>query len=136
MDDALRRYLPLPARVMLSFIFVSSGANKVMDWSGTAAYMEGHGMPAVPFFLLMAICFQVGGGLMVLTGFRARLGAAALIVFLIPATLIFHAFWAVPEEEQQQQMIHFMKNLSILGGLLMVAGLGAGGCSFDARRGG
>ncbi len=69
-----------------------------------------------------------------LLGFKARVGAVLLIIFLIPATLIFHNFWAFEGMERQMQMIMFMKNLAILGGLLLVLGLGPGPISVDQRQ--
>ncbi|MCC6145317.1 MAG: DoxX family protein [Candidatus Hydrogenedentes bacterium] len=134
MDGRLERYVPVAGRLMLSAIFILSGPRKTVDWDFYSGYMASQDMPAVPFFLVMAILFELTGGLMVLAGYRARLGAFLLIVFLVPTTLIFHDFWSAPVDQQQNQMIHFMKNVSILGGLLMVLGLGAGGLSFDGRR--
>jgi putative oxidoreductase len=93
--------------------------------------MASKGMFWTPFFLVMAILFELGGGLSVLSGFKARWGALALIVFLIPATLIFHGFWTYEGAEVRMQQIHFLKNLAILGGLLAVVGNGAGPLSVD-----
>ena len=120
-------------RLLLSAIFLMSGANKLFRWSETADQMRAEGMVAVPFFLLMAVIFELGGGLSVLLGVKARLGALALIVFLVPVTLIFHDFWQYEGAEQQMQMIHFMKNLSILGGLTLVFAHGAGPWTLDSR---
>lgn len=111
-------------RILLSLIFVMSGVNKLGDWSGTAEYMANHGMPMVNVLLAGAVVFEIVGGLLVMTGFMGRIGAAMLIVFLIPATLIFHNFWALEGQEQQMQMIMFLKNLSIGGGLLFLLGMG------------
>jgi len=124
----------LVGRILMSLIFVLSGFGKIGDFAGTTFYMESHGMPLPALFLLGAIAFEVLGGLSLATGFKGRWGAAALIVFLIPATLIFHAFWTLPEAEQRPQMIHFMKNLSILGALIFYAAVGPGPISFDGRR--
>ncbi len=126
-------WLVLVGRILLCSIFLMSGANKIFRWSSTAAYMKSEGMFAVPFFLLMAILFEVAGGLMVLLGFRGKLGAWLLIVFLIPTTLIFHDFWTLEGQEAQMQRIQFMKNLAILGGLCVVAAHGSGRYSLDAR---
>lgn len=126
------RYVPLVGRILLSLIFILSGIGKITNLSATSGYMASKGMPAVHFFLVMAILFELGGGLSVLTGFKARLGALALIVFVIPATLIFHNFWAYSGMEQQNQMIHFLKNVAILGGLAMVTAFGPGTLSLDA----
>jgi len=115
-------------RVLLSLIFVMSGVHKVMAPDETAAQMENEGMPAVQLLLIGAVLCELAGGLSVMLGVKARWGAALLIVFLIPTTLIFHDFWTYEGQEQQMQMAHFMKNLAIMGGLLLVTGLGPGGC--------
>lgn len=123
----------LIGRILLALIFVMSGLNKIMDFSGTAEHMTGEGIPASSFFLVGAIIFELGGGLMVLFGWKGRLGAVVLIVFLIPTTLIFHDFWTYEGQERQAQMINFMKNLSIMGGLSFLLGMGPGPASADNR---
>lgn len=135
MDSTVSKIAVPLGRVLLSAIFVMSGVHKVMAWSGTAESMRGEGMVMVPLLLAGAIVFEIGGGLSVLLGCWARWGAAALVVFLIPTTLIFHDFWTYEGAEQQAQMIHFMKNLAIMGGLLVVLGFGAGPVSVDQWRG-
>lgn len=132
--DTCQSLAALSGRVLISAIFLFSGFHKLMDWSGTADTMAMQGMPAVPVFLAGAIVFEILGGLSVLLGLYGRVGAVALIVFLIPTTLIFHNFWAVDPSQQQTQMIHFMKNLAIMGGLFMVAALGTDGFSIDRWR--
>lgn len=133
MND-VNRFIPAIGRFFLALIFIVSGINKIMDWSGTAGYMASKGMPMVPLFLLGAIVFELVGGLSLLLGFKARIGALLLIVFIIPATLIFHNFWTLEGMERQIQMIMFMKNLAILGGLLLVLGLGPGPVSLDEKK--
>ncbi len=133
MNGPFDRFGPLAARACLSLIFLLSGLNKIGNFSGTQGYMEQHGMPAAALMLVGAIVLELAGGLSVLLGLKARWGALALIIFLIPASLIFHAFWKVPQEQQQVQMIMFLKNVSILGGLLMIAARGPGAMSFDER---
>ncbi len=118
----------------LALIFIVSGINKIMDWDGTAGYMASKGMPMVPLFLLGALVFELVGGLSVLLGFKARMGAILLIIFIVPATLIFHNFWTLEGMERQIQMMMFMKNLAILGGLLLVLGLGPGPASLDEKK--
>jgi putative oxidoreductase len=122
----MENVVSLIGRILLSLIFLASGLGKISDWSGTAGYMTAKGMVAVPFFLTMAILFEIVGGLSVLTGFKARWGAAALFLFMIPTTATFHNFWAFEGMERQMQMIHFMKNLAIMGGLLSVVAFGPG----------
>ena len=126
----MQRYLPLIGRILIALIFLLSAFGKITDFSGTQQYMASAGMPATGLLLVAAIAFELFGALSVLLGFRARWGAIALIVFLIPATLIFHTDFA-----DQNQMIHFMKNLSIMGGLLFVVAHGSGAFSLDRRLG-
>ena len=135
MQANAERIGPLIGRVFLSVIFILAGLGKIGDWSGTAGYMASRGMPAIPLFLTLAIIFEVLGGFSVLLGFKTKIGALALFLFLVPATLIFHNFWTYPEAQQQMQMIMFLKNLAIMGGLLTLAAAGPGPLSIDARRG-
>jgi len=124
----------LGGRALIALIFVMSGLGKIAGWEGTAGYMTAKGMPAVPFFLGAAIGVEVLGGLSVLIGLKARWGALALFLFMIPTTLIFHSFWSYQGMEHQMQMINFMKNLAIMGGLLVMAAHGPGVISLDSRR--
>lgn len=133
LEKSIAGFLPVPARIFLAAIFIWSGLGKIPGWEHTAGYMASRGMPLIPFFLLMAIILEVGGGISVILGLKARLGALALALYLIPTTLIFHNFWTFPAQEQFLQMIMFMKNAAIIGGLLMVAAFGAGGYSLDSR---
>ncbi|MBI1208863.1 MAG: DoxX family membrane protein [Azospirillum sp.] len=116
----------LIARALLAAIFIQSGLGKIVGFSGAAAYMAGHGMPVAELFLVGAIAVELGGGLALLLGWQARWAALALFLFIIPTTLIFHAYWAVPEAQARNQEIHFMKNLAIMGGMLMVWVFGPG----------
>jgi len=116
-------------RILLSAIFIFAGVHKVFHWTETANGMANVGMVAVPLFLAATIVVEIAGGLSVATGWRARWGALALAAFLIPATVVFHAFWKDPG-----QQIMFMKNLAIMGGLLVVVGRGAGPLSLGGRK--
>jgi putative oxidoreductase len=133
--EPLERYGALIGRLLICHIFLLSGITKVVNWSGTEEAMARHGMFAVPLFLVGAIAFELGGGLSLLLGYRARLGALALLLFLIPTTLVFHNFWAaVDPKEHQEQLINFMKNVALMGGLAMVISFGPGLLSLDHRR--
>jgi putative oxidoreductase len=88
--------------------------------------MASTGMPAAEFLLVGAIVLEIAGALMVLLGWHARWGALMLAAFVVPATLIFHNFWAVDAAQYTNQVNHFMKNLSILGALVFIMGAGAG----------
>jgi len=130
----MNQYQPwglLAGRILLVYIFLLSGYGKITNFAGTAGYMAKYGMPMIEFFLVCAILLELVGGLMLLVGWKARWGALALIVFVVPTTLIFHAYWAVPPEQAYGQMIQFQKNLAILGGLLYAALMGPGKLSLD-----
>ncbi len=124
----MRNFIPLIARIFLSVIFLKSALGKIMDPAGTQQFMAAHGMPLTVLFLIGAILLEVAGAISVLIGYKVRWGAALLVVFMVPTTLIFHTKLSDPI-----QMIMFMKNLAILGGLLMVVYFGAGPGSLDAR---
>ena len=118
----------LLGRILLALIFVLAGLNKISSFTNTQHQMAQHGMPMTALLLAGTILVEVIGGLSVLVGYRARVGAAALALFLIPTTLIFHGNIGDPA-----QSLMFMKNLAIMGGLLMVVGHGSGGLSLDQR---
>ncbi|MGE4233036.1 MAG: DoxX family protein [Bacteriovoracia bacterium] len=122
----------LLGRVLLSLIFIFSGLSKIVNFSGTSEMIAQKGLPFSPFFLFLAILFEVVGGVCLLTGYKGRIGALLLAVFLVPATLLFHfaaAFDSTGALTNQGEMIQVMKNLAILGGLLMVFSNGTGALS-------
>jgi putative oxidoreductase len=125
------KHAVLIGRILLSLIFLISAAGKLFNFTGTAGMMSAKGFPVASLFLVGALAFELLGGLSVLTGYKARLGAAALIVFLIPTTLIFHNFWAYQGMEQQMQVAMFLKNAAIAGGLALVVAFGSGPLSID-----
>lgn len=131
--NAIERFAPLFGRIFLALIFVISGFGKVMDFGGTLQYMETYGVPMAGFLLVCAILFEIIGGVLLAIGFQARLAAWALIVFSILATLFFHDFWTLDGAERAMQQTQFLKNLSMIGGLLLVVGLGPGAYSLDRR---
>ncbi len=119
----LTHVIQIAGRVLLGLIFVVSGLGKVTNWSHSAAYMASKGFPWVPLFLACATAIEIICGLSLLLGYRFRQGAMILFFFLIPTTLIFHNFWGHAGHDHQMQMIQFLKNLSIMGGLLIVSTL-------------
>jgi putative oxidoreductase len=133
-SSALSFVAPL-GRLCLSLIFVASAVGKMADWETPARMIADKGLPAPDAFLSMAIVLEFVGGVLVLLGFNARFGAVALLLFLVPVTLIMHNFWSVQDAAaRQEQMINFMKNVSIAGGVLIVLALGPGPYSIDHRR--
>lgn len=127
----MSKWAQLAGRLALGAIFVVSGLGKLTAWRGMVAFAGSKGIPEV--LLAIATALELFGGVSVVLGFRARFGALALLIFLVPVTLVFHNFWAVPPEQHQMQMVNFMKNLSIGGGLLIVLGRGAGAYGIDGR---
>ncbi len=118
--------LALVGRIFLAHIFLISAAMKIAHPAGTQQYMATYGIPATLFFLVAASTFELVGGLSILLGYRARIGAIILLVFLIPTTIIFHTELSV-----QLQMIMFMKNLTIMGGLFTIIAHGSSKLSLD-----
>ena len=122
-------YGTLIARILLAFIFIMAGLSKIGRFSGTQQYMETmwpYWLGMTPVFALAAIVIEVFGGLSIALGYKARVGAWVLIIFMIPTTLIFHTNFA-----DQMQFIQFMKNLAMTGGLIYVAAYGPGEVSLD-----
>jgi len=120
-------------RVFLALLFVVSGIGKITGYAGTAAVMASKGLPMVDILLPLTIAVELGGGLLPALGWKARWAAAALFLFLIPTTLIFHQFWGIDPKLVQMQKIHFLKNVAIMGGMLMVLATGAGAWSIDRK---
>ncbi|HZD54633.1 MAG TPA: DoxX family protein [Candidatus Aquicultoraceae bacterium] len=117
----------LGARILLSSAFLHAGIRKVFAYSATQEYMARHGMKMTGLFALLAILIEIAGGLSVLLGYYPRLGAAALFLFLIPTTAVFHRDFS-----SSAQLVQFSKNVAIMGGLLAV--VAAGGGEFTVRR--
>jgi putative oxidoreductase len=133
MLDSIKSPLALIGRVLLALIFITSGYSKLGNLAGTAGYIAGGGLP-FPGVLAVAVgLLELVGGLALVVGFKARWVALALAVFTLLAGALFHRFWAVPEPQQMMQYLMFMKNVSIAGGMFMVAALGAGPLSIDNR---
>lgn len=133
----LQNLVLLVGRIALAAIFLISGLGKILDFSSTQEYMRSHGLSTATAILLIgAIVFELVGGLSVVLGVKARFGAMLLFVFIAVASYYFHDFWniAADQPDHRNQMIHFLKNISIMGGLLMIVGFGPGRLSVDGLR--
>lgn len=119
---------PVIGRILLATIFVVSGLGKLMAPAATIGYIQSTGLPLASLGLVAAIIVELGGGLLLALGYKTRLVAAVLAVFSVVTGLIFHSALG-----DQNQMIHFLKNLAMAGGLLQVAAFGAGAYSLDAK---
>ncbi len=120
-------------RLLYSLIFITASVNHFTP--GAVAYAESQGVPLAIIAVPLSGVIALLGGLSILTGFKARWGALLIIVFLVPVTLMMHAFWNISDPAaSQMQMIMFMKNLSMLGGAILIAHFGAGPLSLDNRK--
>lgn len=125
------RYLVLTGRALYSAIFLTTFSHFSPQVIGFAAQQ---GVPAAGLLVPLSGVIALAGGLSVLLGLRARIGAWLIVVFLVPVSFMLHNFWAVTDPMMHQlQQVMFLKNLSILGGALLIAHFGAGPLSLDAR---
>jgi putative oxidoreductase len=120
------KYVNLAGRVLLAHIFLLAGINKITGYSGTQGYMEAMGVPGM--LLPLVILLEIGGAVALIVGWQTRLAAYALALFSIVSALIFHSNLG-----EQMQMILFMKNWAMAGGLLVLAANGAGAFSLEPR---
>ena len=127
--NASLSYAPTVGRWLLAAIFLISGIGKLFDPAGTIGYIGAVGLPLPGFVFILTVILEIGGALMLIAGFRTRIVALALAGFTLAAAVLFHG-----NVGDQNQFIHFLKNLAIVGGLLQVAAFGAGRLSVDARR--
>jgi len=154
--ESVRDVAALVGRILLALIFVLSGLNKIMHVSTTAGYMVHAGIPTLLVYpgLYLSIVVELGCGLLVMAGLQARWAALIIFLWFIPVTFIFHVAGYNQAVRQQQamaaqhqataaktqamaahtQQTMYMKNFSIMGGLLLLAAIGPGGFSIDGRR--
>lgn len=129
--DSRKDLAALVGRVLLAWIFMWAGYGKVMGYDGTAGYMASTGLPMVGVLLPLTILLELGGGIALIIGWKARWVALALAVFTLLASLMFHNFWAMQPEAVMTNTLLFYKNVAIIGGLLMVFAFGPGRFSVD-----
>ena len=116
---------PLIGRILISLVFLFSGTFKIAQYSQFVGFAGAKGIPLPAFSIVCAAAVELLGGLAIV--------AWLWILYLIPTTLVFHNFWAMKGMEQEDNMVHFLLNLAVMGGLLYVAEFGAGRYSLDAR---
>ena len=136
MPRTLQGIVAVLGRVLLCTIFfMAAVGNKIPNFQAVAGYMAKEGVPAPQVMLAGAIVFLIAGSLSVILGYKARIGATLLLVFLVLATYYFHDFWTLSDPQaRQEQMIQFMKNLGLMGAMLLVIANGTGPMSLDERR--
>ncbi len=121
----------LVGRILLALIFITSGFGKITEFDGIAGYIASKGLPLPQLAMIIAIAVELGGGLMLAIGFKARWAALALAIFTIAAGFLFHDFWNAVAASKLAQSINFWKNVSISGGMLMAFAFGPGRYSVD-----
>ena len=139
-------FIAFIGRVCLSLIFLLSAINEMMHWQVSEQYFLSsfsqwmnyyqanpvvtsvltNLLPWLPIIMLVGLAFKVIGALLIIIGWKVRFGAFLLILFLVPASLLIHHFWGMTEDEKPIEVIMFLKNLSIFGGLLVLLAFGKG----------
>jgi putative oxidoreductase len=122
------RYLPFVGRLLIGLPFAMSGLGKLAAYGPTTAMIAAVGLPVPPLAYAVAVVVELGGGLLLVAGYQARLVATVLALFSIATALSFHSNFA-----DQNQMIHFLKNVMMAGGLLQITAFDAGAFSLDQR---
>jgi putative oxidoreductase len=131
--ERIMKFLVLLGRVFYSAIFIGSGISHFT--TGALQYAQAHNVPSAEILVPLSGAIALLGGISILLGYKARLGAWLIVLFLIPVTLMMHNFWDVQEPGQRMiQQAMFMKNLSMLGAALLIAYWGAGPCSMCKHK--
>ena len=133
--NALQNPLSLIGRLLLAYVFIPAGVSKLgAGFAGTVGYISSKGLPMPEVLAALAIVVEIGAGIALLIGFKARWAALLLALFTLSAAVFFHNYWGVPADQVMVQKLMFNKNLGIAGGLLAIAALGAGALGLDGRR--
>src|SRR5689334_23281155 len=111
----------VPGRFLMSVTYILRGTFKLIQFTGTATMMAGKGIPMPKLALVISLIIEIGGGLALLAGSGVRHIAPIMALWLVPVALVFHNFWAYQGADQQNQMANFLKNVAIIGGLLVAA---------------
>ncbi|MDX1668206.1 MAG: DoxX family protein [Limnobacter sp.] len=127
-------YGVLFGRLLIAALFILAGIDKVTGFDGTVGYIESVGLPMATALAAFTAAFEIVAGLALVVGFQVRLAALGLAGFTVVASFLFHNYWAMPAEQAYIQQLMFMKNLAVAGGLLILAGAGAGAVSVDSKR--
>jgi putative oxidoreductase len=124
----------LASRILLSLVFLIAGYRKLMGVAATAGYFGKLGFPMPEVMAWVAIAVELGGAILLIVGWKTRWAASLLALFTLIAAFAAHRFWEVDPAQYANQMNHFLKNMAIVGGLILVAATGPGALSVDGRR--
>ncbi|MBF8724400.1 MULTISPECIES: DoxX family protein [Pseudomonas] len=131
--EGQRDIIILLARILLVILFILSGWSKLTGFEGTVGYMTSLGAPAPMLAAAIAVIMEFAVGILLLLGFYTRPLAFLFALFVVGTALIGHPFWNMVDPERSANMTQFLKNMSITGGLLLLAVSGAGRFSLDRR---
>jgi putative oxidoreductase len=134
MSNSSTSIVPLFGRILLSLVFIVGGVGKITGFSYEEGMVAAKHFPLPAVALGIALIIELIGGLAILAGLFTRFTAWIVFLYMIPTTLMFHNFWALQGADRIDTMIHFQKNIAIMGGLLMLASFGAGAYSIDSAR--
>jgi putative oxidoreductase len=135
MSNTSNSLVPLCGRILMSAVFIMGGIGKITGFSFEESMVAAKHLPMPAVALGVALVIELVGGLAILTGLFTRWTASIVFLYMIPTTLLFHNFWAVQGADRIDTIIHFEKNLAIMGGLLLLAAFGPGALSIDSVRG-
>jgi len=134
MTTSIQNLTVLAGRILLGLLFVLSGFGKISGFDGTVGYIAAQHLPLPALLAVLTIVVELGGGLALVTGLWTRQAALVLAGFTLLTAFVFHAFWSAADAASAMQQIQFLKNLSIAGGLLVLAAFGPGRLSLAPRR--
>ena len=131
----IERLLVTAGRVLLGLYFIVPGISKIVGYEFNSQYMADHGMIFIPFFLVLTIIIQVGGGVALVAGYKTQMIAFTLAGLTLVISIVMHNFWTMePGLETSHETQNFVKNMAIMAGLLVLAGLGGGAWSLDQKN--
>ncbi len=131
MNPDVQNAAALVGRILLAWLFIKSGFGKLTGFEGTVGYIASKGLPLPQVGAAIAVLVELGAGLLLAIGFKARWSALVIGIFTIAAAVLFHDYWNADAASKMAQSINFWKNISITGGLLMVFAFGPGRYSVD-----
>ncbi len=131
MNNTYHPLVLLAGRVLIASVYLVAGVRKLMGFAGTVGYFTKLGFPAPEFVTVLAIIIEIGGGLLLVFGWKTRWAAWLIALFTLIAAFAAHRFWEVDPAQYANQMNHFLKNMAIIGGLIFVATFGPGRASVD-----
>ena len=131
---AVENVTNLVGRVLIAGLFLPAGISKLMGFEGTVGYFSSLGLAMPTVLTVGVIAIEILGGVTLLLGYKTRITAVILALFTLGASVVGHAYWAVPADQVFVAKLLFYKNIAIIGGLLVLASAGAGGLSIDRKK--